>query len=198
VTSVDLIDYKKKDEYPSHKGAIAGLLVVFGAFIGLGIYSLMNLWQVYETEITSIISILSPYLADNLWLLGVGLGAIILLSVMMALGAAMAARRLGGTLIYVGAGLMNLLSWGIILILVITGTIPLAALAASWPIMIPGIFTLFITLLLFTVFKDRVRRAGEIIKLTGQVTYFCTPFWRHHFILHASNHRTSPCFHTRN
>jgi hypothetical protein len=170
VTSVDLIDYKKKDEYPSHKGAIAGLLVVFGAFIGLGIYSLMNLWQVYETEITSIISILSPYLADNLWLLGVGLGAIILLSVMMALGAAMAARRLGGTLIYVGAGLMNLLSWGIILILVITGTIPLAALAASWPIMIPGIFTLFITLLLFTVFKDRVRRAGEIIKLTGQVT----------------------------
>jgi hypothetical protein len=170
VTNVDLIDYKKKEEYPSHKGAIAGLFVVFGAFIGFGIYSLMNLWQLHETEIVAVISALSPFLANNLWLLGVGLGAIVLLSIVMALGASMAARRLGGTLIYIGAGLMNLLSWGIVLFLIITGAIPLAALTTSWPILIPGVFTLFLTLLLFTVFKDRVRRAGEIIKLTGQVT----------------------------
>jgi hypothetical protein len=170
LTSVDLIDYKKKENYPSHKGAIAGLLVVFGAFIGLGMYSLWKLWQLHESQITAAISALSPLLADNLWLLGVGLGAIILLSVLMALGASMAARRLGSTLIYIGAGLMNLLSWGIVLLLVITGAMPLAVLMTSWPILIPGLFTLFITLLLFTVFRDRVRRAGEIIKLTGQVT----------------------------
>jgi hypothetical protein len=170
VTNVDLIDYKKKEEYPSHKGAIAGLFVVFGAFIGFGVYSLMNLWQLHETEIVAVISALSPFLANNLWLLGVGLGAIVLLSIVMALGASMAARRLGGTLIYIGAGLMNLLSWGIVLFLIITGAIPLAALTTSWPILIPGVFTLFLTLLLFTVFKDRVRRAGEIIKLTGKVT----------------------------
>jgi hypothetical protein len=170
MTSVDLIDYKKREKYPSHKGAIAGLLVVFGAFIGLGIYSLMKLWQAYETQITTAISVLSPLLADNLWLLGIGLAAIVLLSIMVALGASMAARRLGGTLIYIGAGLMNFLSWGIVLFLVITGAIPLAALSTSWPILIPGLFTLLITVLLFTVFRDRVRRAGEIIKLTGQVT----------------------------
>ncbi|MDH4214810.1 MAG: DUF6159 family protein [Candidatus Thorarchaeota archaeon] len=170
MTSVDLIDYHERKKYPSHKGAIAGLLVVFGAFIGLGVYSLWNLWQVYETEITTALAALSPLLADNLWLLAVGLGALVLLSLLMGLGASMAARRFGGTLIYIGAGIMNLLTWGLVLWLVITGAIPIALLATAWPIMIPGLFTLFLTLLLFTVFRDRVRRAGEIIKLTGQVT----------------------------
>jgi hypothetical protein len=112
----------------------------------------------------------SPLLADNLWLLGAGLGALLVLSVIMALGASAAAKKLGGTLIYIGAFFMNLLSWAIPLFLIITGAIPISMLATAWPILIPGIFTLFITLLLFTVFKDRVRRAGEIIKLTGQVT----------------------------
>lgn len=170
MTSVDLIDYKEREKYPSHKGAIAGLLVVFGAFIGFGVYSLWNLWQIYETEITTALAALSPLLADNIWLLAVGLGAIVLLSMLLALGASMAARRFGGTLIYIGAGMMNLLTWGIVILLIITGTIPIALLATAWPMMIPGLFTLFLTLLLFTVFRDRVRRAGEIIKLTGQVT----------------------------
>ncbi|MGY5860418.1 MAG: DUF6159 family protein [Candidatus Thorarchaeota archaeon] len=65
---------------------------------------------------------------------------------------------------------MNLMSWGIVLVLLATGVLTISTLFAAWPIMIPGIFTLFITILLFTVFRDRVRRAGEIIKLTGQVT----------------------------
>lgn len=170
MTSVDLIDYQKKQNYPSHKGAIAGLLIVFGGFIGFGSYALWNLWLMSETEITTIIQTLSPLLAANLWLLVVGLGALVFLSIVLALGASMAARRLGGTLIYIGAVIMNFLSWGVVLILLITGVVPLSGLMAMWPIMIPGLFTLFITLLLFTVFKDRVRRAGEIIKLTGQVT----------------------------
>ena len=170
MTSVDLIDYKEREKYPSHKGAIAGLLIVFGAFIGFGVYALWNLWQIYETEITTALAALSPLLADNIWLLGVGLGAIVVLSMLMGLAASMAARRFGGTLIYIGAVIMNLLTWGIVIFLIITGMVPLSLLATSWPIMIPGLFTLFLTLLLFTVFRDRVRRAGEIIKLTGQVT----------------------------
>ncbi|TFH08487.1 MAG: hypothetical protein E4H14_06335, partial [Candidatus Thorarchaeota archaeon] len=170
MTSVDLIDYHKKEKYPSHKGAIAGLLIVFGAFIGLGVYSLMQLFGVYETEILAFLAIISPVLADNTWLLGAALGGIVLLCVGLALGAAMAARRLGGTLIYIGAIFMNLMTWGIVIVLLATGVFTISTLLAAWPIMIPGIFTLFITLLLFTVFKDRVRRAGEIIKLTGQVT----------------------------
>ncbi|MFW9768709.1 MAG: hypothetical protein ACFFEM_07780, partial [Candidatus Thorarchaeota archaeon] len=166
----DLYEYHEKQEYPSHKGAIAGLLVVFGAFIVLGIYSLMQLWSVYEPEIVSLITMVSPLLADNLWLLGAGLGALLVLSIIMALGASVAAKRLGGTLIYIGAFLMNLLTWAIPLFLIVTGVIPISMLGTAWPILIPGFFTLFITLLLFTVFKERVRRAGEIIKLTGQVT----------------------------
>jgi len=128
LTSVDLIDYHKREQYPSHKGAIAGLLLVFGAFIGLGLYSLWNLWLVNEVQIMGFITSISPMLADNLWMLGAGL------------------------------------------YLLVTGVYTIQTLLASWPILIPGIFTLFITLLLFTVFKDRIRRAGEIIKLTGQVT----------------------------
>ncbi len=170
MTSVDLINYHNKNKYPSHKKAIAGLLIVFGGFIGLGTYALWNLWIQYETVIIAFIAALSPILADNIWLLGAALGAIVVLSVLLALGASAAAKRLGGTLIYIGAGLMNLLTWGLVIILVITGAIPIASLGAAWPIMIPGLFTLLITVLLFTVFKDRVRRAGEIIKLTGQVT----------------------------
>jgi hypothetical protein len=148
----DLYEYHEKQEYPSHKGAIAGLLIVFGAFIVLGIYSLMELWSVYEEDISDLLSMVSPVLADNLWILGAGLGALLVLSVIMALGASVAAKRLGGTLIYIGAFFMNLLTWAIPLFL------------------IAGLFTLLLTLLLFTVFKDRVKRAGEIIKLTGQVT----------------------------
>ncbi|MFW9794299.1 MAG: DUF6159 family protein [Candidatus Thorarchaeota archaeon] len=166
----DLYEYHEKQEYPSHKGAIAGLLIVFGAFIVLGIYSLMQLWAAYETEITSLIQVASPFLADNLWLLGAGLGGLLFLSVIMALGASTAAKRLGGTLIYIGAFFMNLLAWAVPIFLIATGAIPLSLLGTAWPIMIPGLFTLFLTLLLFTVFKERVRRAGEIIKLTGQVT----------------------------
>jgi len=170
LTSVDLIDYHKKEQYPSHKGAIAGLLVVFGAFIGLGLYSLLNLWQVNEVQIMGFITSISPMLADNLWLVGAGLAAIVLLSIGFALGASMAARRLGATLIYIGALFMNLMTWGIVVYLLVTGVYTITTLLASWQILIPGIFTLIITLLLFTVFRDRIRRAGEIIKLTGQVT----------------------------
>jgi len=170
LTSVDLIDYHKKENYPSHKGAIAGLLIVFGGFIGLGVYALLNLYQMHLAEITAILTIISPILADNIWLLGVALGGIVLLCVGLGLGASMAARRLGGTLIYIGALFMNIMTWGILVVLLATGMFTISTLLAAWPILIPGIFTLFITLLLFTVFKDRVRRAGEIIKLTGQVT----------------------------
>ncbi len=170
MTSVDLIDYHKKEQYPSHKGAIAGLFVVFGAFVGLGLYSLWNLWQVYEVQVMGFITGISPMLADNLWMIGAGLAAIVLLSIGFALGASMAARKLGATLIYIGALFMNLMTWGIVVYLLVTGVYTIQTLLASWTILIPGIFTLFITILLFTVFRDRIRRAGEIIKLTGQVT----------------------------
>jgi len=170
LTSVDLIDYHKKEQYPSHKGAIAGLLIVFGAFIGLGLYALSGLFQDWLPEITAILNLISPLLIDNLWLIVVALGGIFVVCMGFAILASVAAKRLGGTLIYIGAIFMNLMSWGIVILLLVTGVYDIAGLLAAWPILIPGIFTLFITILLFTVFRDRVRRAGEIIKLTGQVT----------------------------
>jgi hypothetical protein len=163
----DLYDYHEKQDFPSHKGAITGLLIVFGAFIVLGVYAIWNLWLMYETQIMTIINSLNlpGFLTDNFLGIFLILGGLIFMSLLMAFGASAAARRLGGTLIYIGAGLMNLLTWGIVVIALFAG----ASILQAWPIMLPGIFTLFMTLLLFTVFRNRVRRAGEIIKLTGQV-----------------------------
>ncbi|MGY5860419.1 MAG: hypothetical protein RTU63_13695 [Candidatus Thorarchaeota archaeon] len=101
MSSVDLIDYHKNEEYPSHKGAIAGLLIVFGGFIGLGVYAVMQLYQMYLPEITAVLLLISPILADNLWLIVVALGGIFVLCMAFAIGASMAARRFGGTLIYI-------------------------------------------------------------------------------------------------
>ena len=91
MTSTDLYEYHEKEKFPSHKGAIAGLLVVFGGFIALGVYSLWDLWTVYD--LGSIIESMVPFLAGNMWLIGVALGGIILMSVLLGLGASMAARR---------------------------------------------------------------------------------------------------------
>jgi hypothetical protein len=164
----DLYEYHEKQEYPSHKKAIAGLLIVFGGFIAFGVYALWNLWNIHSGDIINAIESLGvpAILADNLWLIGVAVGGLIFLSIIMAILASTAAKRLGGTLIYIGAAVMNILTWVIPLLVLITG----GPIATLWPVFIPGLFTLLITVLLFTVFKDRVRRAGEIIKLTGQVT----------------------------
>ena len=164
----DLYEYHEKQEYPSHKKAIAGLLIVFGGFIAFGVYALWNLWDMHSVDIINAIEDLGvpALLADNLWLIAVAVGGLILLSIAMAILASTAAKKLGGTLIYIGAAVMNILTWMIPLLVLMTG----GAIATLWPVFIPGLFTLLITVLLFTVFKDRVRRAGEIIKLTGQVT----------------------------
>jgi hypothetical protein len=96
----DIYEYHQQEEFPSNTGKKIGLLVVFGAFIGLGGYALLNLWDMHSTDITNIISTISPFLANNLWLLGAAVVAIVVLSILMAMGASVAAKRLGGTLIY--------------------------------------------------------------------------------------------------
>ncbi|MCK5151795.1 MAG: hypothetical protein KAQ65_08140, partial [Candidatus Thorarchaeota archaeon] len=167
----DIYNYHEKESYPSHKGAIAGLFIVFAAFIAYGAYSLSNLWTQYGSAIILLIDgtgIPTFFLENLVYVIGF-LGAIIIFTILVALGASVLANRLGGTLIYIGAIFMNIMAWlGVLLLVAVSGW-NFSILATSWPIMIPGIFTLFITLLLFTVFKERVRRAGEIIKLTGQV-----------------------------
>ncbi|MGY5874441.1 MAG: DUF6159 family protein [Candidatus Thorarchaeota archaeon] len=164
---MDLLDYHEKQEYPSHRGALAGILVVFGGFIVLGSFAVYQLWQTYGPIIMSLIAPLNlpSFLTDNIFGIVLILGGLIFLSLLMAFAAAAAAKRLGGTLIKIGAVMMNLLTWGMVVIAVIAGV----PIMEAWPIMIPGFMTLFMSLLLFTIWKDRVRRAGEIIKLTGQV-----------------------------
>lgn len=170
MANVDLIEYYDKKKYPSHSKAVAGLVIVFGAFFAAGMYSLWNLWLVYGPEVMAFIQSLGlpSYLTSHISSVVIALGALILLSLALAIGASALAKRLGGVLIYAGALFMNLMTWGIVIVLLATGTLSLSSLIDNWPIMIPGLFTLFITLLLFTVFRGRVRRAGEIIKLTGQ------------------------------
>ncbi|MHA2187282.1 MAG: DUF6159 family protein [Candidatus Thorarchaeota archaeon] len=168
---VDLIDYHEREQYPSHSRAIAGIVIVFGGFLAIGAYSLMDLWSQYGTDIMNAIQGigLPAFLTSNAFAVAGIVVGMILLSLLLAFGASLAARRLGGTLIYIGAVFMNIMSWlGVLVIWGLAG-FDFAVLTASWPIMIPGFFTLFMTLLLFTVFRSRVRRAGEIVKLTGQV-----------------------------
>ena len=169
-SSQDLIEYYDDKSYPSHTNAVIGLLVVFGAFIAAGVYSLWSIYNQYATEITAIIEAIAGAGATGYAGIAVAavIGGILILSVLVAFGASALARRLGGTLIYIGAGFMLAITWGIVILaMILVGP---SIVFAAWPIMIPGIFTLFITLLLFTVFKDRIKRAGEIIKLTGK---FC-------------------------
>ncbi len=165
----DLLTYHEKNKYPSHKGAITGLLIVFGAFVITGVYSLMYLWDKFD--ISGIIASLGidTFFLDNMIYIAGFFAAIIIFTILVGIGASVLANRLGGTLIYIGAIFMNIMAWlGVILLWVVSG-FNFAVITTTWPIMIPGLFTLFLTLLLFTVFKDRVRRAGEIIKLTGRV-----------------------------
>ena len=165
------MNYHEENSYPSHTGAIVGLFVVFAAFFAAGIYSVMNLWSQYGPLIITLIESagIPTFFLENLVYIVGFLAAIIIFTVLVAIGASVLANRLGGTLIYIGAIFMNIMSWMGVALLFIASGFNVSVLLASWPIMIPGIFTLFITVLLFTVFRSRVKRAGEIIKLTGQV-----------------------------
>ncbi len=165
----DLMNYHEKQDYPGHTGAVAGLVIVFGAFIALGAYSIAYLWDLYGAIIIAFLqaAAIPTFFLDNLLYIVGFLLAVVLFTYIVAMGASVLANRLGGTLIYIGAVFMNIIAWSLPVITIVFGGF--GALMAAWPMMIPGVFTLFITVLLFTVFRDRVRRAGEIIKLTGQV-----------------------------
>ncbi|MHA2378442.1 MAG: DUF6159 family protein [Candidatus Thorarchaeota archaeon] len=165
----DIIEYHDKQQYPSHGRAVAGVIIVLAAFFVAGVYSLWSLWNQYGSQvmafINDILSVISLVISPGYAAIAIGaiLLGLILLSMFVAFGASWLAKRLGGTLIYIGAFFMNLMTWALPIVMLVTG-VPL-----GWQVLIPGAFTLFLTLLLFTVFKDRIRRAGEIVKLTGQV-----------------------------
>ncbi|MFQ5833279.1 MAG: DUF6159 family protein [Candidatus Thorarchaeota archaeon] len=169
MSRTDIINYHDEKQYPGHGMAVAGVVIVLGAFLAAGVFSLWNLWNQYGTQvmafINDILSVISLVISptDAAIAIGAILAGLILLSVFVAWGASVLAKRLGGTLIYIGAFFMNLMTWAIPVIMLIFGG-PLV-----WQVLIPGVFTLFLTLLLFTVFRERIRRAGEIVKLTGQV-----------------------------
>ncbi len=171
MTQNDLIEYHKNAQYPSHGKALTAVLLVLGGFLALGTLGVINMWAEYAGPILSLIESLGlpEWLSGNISLVILVLGVLFIFSMIMAIGASALAKRMGATLIYLGAFFMNIMTWMIVVVLFVTSGFNLSLLAASWPVMIPGIFTLFITLLLFTVFRARIKRAGEIIKLTGQV-----------------------------
>jgi hypothetical protein len=171
LAKADIVSYHDKENYPSHTGAVAAVIVVIGGFIAYGTYSLIQLWNQYGQDILDAIqtSGLPDFLTANIYTIGGIFGALIVLSLLLAVGASALANRLGGTLIYLGAVFMNVITWLAPVALLMASGFNFGILASSWPVMLPGLFTLFMTILLFTVYRDRVRRAGEIIKLTGRV-----------------------------
>lgn len=94
----DLMTYHTKENYPSHKGAIAGLLVVFGVFFAAGAYSLMSLWNTHGPQIIQLIhdvGIDTFFLENIVYVAGFFL-AIIIFTVLVGIGASVLANRLGG------------------------------------------------------------------------------------------------------
>ncbi len=83
-----------------------------------------------------------------------------------AFGTSMLAKKLGSTLIYIGAVFMNLMAWSVPIILFATGALPVGDLSEVLPVLIPGLSTLFLTLIMP---RQKVRRAGKLMKMTGQV-----------------------------
>ncbi len=167
----DLYDFHRKGKYPSHTTAVIGILFVFGVYLAMGAYALLNLWSQYGAFIMSLINSIGipEILNSNLLTISVLIGSFIFFSMVLALIAAALAKKLGGTLILIGAIVMNIVTLApIIMILSLTGW-SLQTLMDTWVIMLPFGFTLLITVLMFTVFRDRVNRAGRIISLTGEV-----------------------------
>jgi len=169
--NIDILEYHEDQNYPSHSRAVVAILFVIVVFIAAGIYSLMALWNQYGSDLMTFVQSLGlpDFISSNLLSIVGIIGAMIVLSMLLAIGASALARKLGGTLIYIGAIFMNVMSWLGVFILWAASGFDFGVVVSSWPIMIPGLFTLFITVLLFTVFRSRIRRAGELIKLTGQV-----------------------------
>ncbi|MCF2136361.1 MAG: DUF6159 family protein [Candidatus Thorarchaeota archaeon] len=179
----DLYDYHRKNKYPSHGTAVMGILVVFGIYIITGIYAILKLWSQYGTMIMSFIhSVGIPeILNSNLITISVIIGAYLFFSILLAIAAASIAKRLGGTLILIGAAMTNILTWAPVFLLLYVSGWDFSILTSMWMLLIPGVATLIITILMFTVFKDRVIRAGRIISLTGEVclkhkSVFAPPF----------------------
>ncbi|RLI59055.1 MAG: hypothetical protein DRO93_08940 [Candidatus Thorarchaeota archaeon] len=167
----DLIDFHKKKKYPVRGATVAVVLAFFAIFIAAGVYSLAKLWDQYGTAVVNFLQAagIPEVMGSNLMTVILAFGGLIVLSLVMASVASLLAKRLGGTLILIGAVFMNLITWGITIAVLYMGGFTLATIGDMWPMLLPGAFTLVMTLLLVTVFKNRLRRAGELIKLTGQV-----------------------------
>ncbi|MDF1540741.1 MAG: hypothetical protein P1Q69_17730 [Candidatus Thorarchaeota archaeon] len=92
----DMINYHDKQNYPGHTGAIAGIIIVFGAFIALGVYSLSYLMNLYGAAIIAALQALAipTFFLDNiLYIVGFFL-AIIIMTYVVAMGASYLANRL--------------------------------------------------------------------------------------------------------
>ncbi len=167
----DLYQYHKSGKYPGHGKAILALLLVFALYFGTGIYALMKLWEQYGAAIMAFIqSIGIPQISSSTVItLSVIVGGYIFFSLVLALGAAALAKKLGGTLIIIGAFMMLIITWAPVVLLLYSSGWNFSVLSSAWPIMIPGGFILLLTVLMMTVFKERLVRAGKIIELTGEV-----------------------------
>lgn len=171
MSRVDIYSYHKKGKYPRNNAAVAAVLGIIAIFFIWGTYSIWSLWSMYGSQIMTLIQSLGlpSLMTQNATTILAIVGGIIILSLILAIGAAKLAKRLGATLIYIGAIGLNIITFGFALLPVFLGVLTISDIMQNWGILIPGLFTLFITILLVTVFRGRVKTAGKIIKLTGRV-----------------------------
>ncbi len=167
----DLFEYYKRGKTPSSGSVTVTIFFVFAVFVALGVYTLVALWNKYGGLIMALVQSLHlpTWMTTNLWVIILVLATLFLFSMFMAVGASYIAKRLGGGLIYLAALFINLVPWSIVGFVLWTTDFNFDLLLNNWPLLIPAMSTLIFTLLLFTVFRGRVHRAGRMISLTGQL-----------------------------
>ncbi len=171
MSSSDLYSLHKKGKYPARTGTAIAIAAVIGIFLAVGFYAYLKLWDIYSPHIVDYLNLLGVALTSSqlLPIIILAVVAIAVLSTLLILAAAALARKLGGTLIYIGAGLMCAITLIIPLTTMLMAGMTVSQIGQAWPIFIPGLIVLFFTVLLVTVFKGRIRRADRIIKLTGKI-----------------------------
>ncbi|MEM2141793.1 MAG: hypothetical protein QXS20_09315 [Candidatus Thorarchaeota archaeon] len=167
----DLIEAYERGRIPPQHLRMTGLVAALIVFFLVGYWACSDVWRRYAADILQLVAStgVPSWIASNVMYTILVLAMLFTVSLLLSLGVTCAAQRLGTTLIYVG----------IVLIVVVVSTpavIPLFAsgfnivlILSTWTAMLPGGLVLGVSLLLVVVFRRRLKRAGNLVRLTGGV-----------------------------
>ncbi|MEM2637539.1 MAG: DUF6159 family protein [Candidatus Korarchaeota archaeon] len=152
-----------KEKGPASKGGIFVFLLLFGVVAGLGIKGIIDLMPAVSSG--DIANIVGPLVWAAMPTLITGLVIVATISILGAFLALKVGKDHGVGIVYAGNVLLLLV--GLITVVapfvLFRGTIPMDSIIYT---ALPGIVPLLISILNFTVFRDRLKRAGKFLSLS--------------------------------